>query len=60
VAWALVGLTGAAVTVSALLFWLQAAVIDAWCRFCLVSAAVTTLLFISALALLVASRQLPR
>ena len=48
---ALLLLTGAAVAVSGVLFYLQAAVIGAWCRYCLVSAAVTLLLFLSALAL---------
>jgi uncharacterized membrane protein len=49
---ALAVLTGTAFAVSALLFWLQAAVIDAWCRFCLVSAVVTTLLFATSIWLL--------
>ncbi|MGH7571963.1 MAG: vitamin K epoxide reductase family protein [Gemmatimonadota bacterium] len=49
--WALLLLTGTAVAVSAVLFYLQAAVIGAWCRFCLVSAGVTLLLFLAALAL---------
>lgn len=48
---ALILLTGAAVAVSAVLFYLQAAVIEAWCRFCLLSAALTLLLFLTALAL---------
>jgi uncharacterized membrane protein len=48
---ALLVLTGAALLVSAFLFYLQAAVIQAWCRYCLVSAGVTLLLFLSALAL---------
>lgn len=58
--WALVVLTGAGFVFSAVLFWLQAAVIDAWCRFCLVSAAITTLLFLSAVALRFASGRLAR
>ena len=45
----LAGLTGAGFAVSAVLFWLQATVIDAWCRFCLASAAITTLLFVTAI-----------
>jgi uncharacterized membrane protein len=49
---ALAALTGAAFAVSAVLFWLQAAVIHAWCRFCLVSAVVTTLLFATSIWLL--------
>lgn len=48
---ALLVLTGTALLVSAFLFYLQAAVIEAWCRYCLVSAAVTLLLFLSAVAL---------
>jgi uncharacterized membrane protein len=44
-------LTGAGLAVTAVLFWLQATVIDAWCRFCLASAAITTLLFATALYL---------
>ncbi|MGH7558113.1 MAG: vitamin K epoxide reductase family protein [Gemmatimonadota bacterium] len=48
---ALLLLTGTAVVVSAILFYLQAAVIGAWCRFCLLSAGVTALLFLTALAL---------
>ena len=48
---ALLVLTGAALLVSAFLFYLQAVVIEAWCRYCLVSAGVTLLLFLSALAL---------
>jgi uncharacterized membrane protein len=53
---ALLVLTGAALVVSAFLFYLQAAVIEAWCRYCLVSAGVTLLLFLSALALLRSTR----
>jgi uncharacterized membrane protein len=47
----LVGLTAAATGVSGALVYLQAAVIDAWCRFCLVSAALTAGLFACALIL---------
>jgi uncharacterized membrane protein len=54
---ALLVLTGAALVVSAFLFYLQAAVIEAWCRYCLVSAGVTLLLFLSALALLRSTRR---
>jgi uncharacterized membrane protein len=53
-------LTGAGLVVSVVLFWLQVAVIEAWCRFCLVSAAITTLLFLSAVALHFASGRLAR
>ena len=53
----LAGLTGAGFAVTAVFFWLQATVIDAWCRFCLVSAAITTLLFATALYL---ARAAPR
>jgi len=48
---ALLVLTGAALAVSVFLVYLQAAVIGAWCRYCLLSAAVTLLLFLTALAL---------
>ncbi|HEU4464646.1 MAG TPA: vitamin K epoxide reductase family protein [Gemmatimonadota bacterium] len=41
---ALTGLAGLAFAVSAVLFGIQAFEIHAWCRFCLVSAAITTLL----------------
>lgn len=51
-AWSFALLTGAALGVSAFLFYLQLDVIGAWCRFCLVSAVITTLLFLCALALL--------
>lgn len=51
VALAFLGLTGAATAVSLVLVYLQGAVIGAWCRFCLVSAAVTLGLFLCALAL---------
>ncbi|HUF88916.1 MAG TPA: vitamin K epoxide reductase family protein [Gemmatimonadota bacterium] len=47
----LAGLTGAGFAITAILFWLQASVIDAWCRFCLASAAITTLLFAAAIYL---------
>jgi uncharacterized membrane protein len=42
---ALVALTGLAFAVSSVLFGIQAFQLHAWCRFCLVSAAITTLLF---------------
>lgn len=48
---AFVAITGIAVTASAVLVYLQAAVIDAWCRYCLVSAGVSLGLCLSALAL---------
>jgi uncharacterized membrane protein len=48
----LAGLTGLALAASGALFWIQAAVIEAWCRFCLVSAAITLLLFATAVWLL--------
>ncbi len=48
---ALLVLTGAALAVSAFLFYLQAVVIEVWCRYCLLSAAVTALLFLCALLL---------
>ena len=48
----LAALTGTGFAVSAFLFYLQAAVLDAWCRFCLASATVTALLFACALGLL--------
>ena len=47
----LVALTGIALVISGILFWIQAAVLDAWCRFCLVSAAITLLLFATAVSL---------
>lgn len=52
----LLGLTGVAAGVSGALVYLQAAVIHAWCRFCLVSAAVTVGLFLCALILFRAAR----
>jgi uncharacterized membrane protein len=58
-AFSLTSLTGFALAVTAVLFWLQAFVIDAWCRFCLASTAITTLLFLTALLLLLASRRRP-
>ena len=48
---AFVAITAIAVTASAVFVYLQAVVIDAWCRYCLVSAAVSLGLFLSALAL---------
>jgi uncharacterized membrane protein len=53
----LAALTGAAFVVTGGFFWLQATVIGAWCRFCLASAAITTLLFLTALYL---TRAVPR
>ena len=47
----LVVMTGTGLDVSGILFWLQATVLEAWCRFCLASAAVTALLFVTALLL---------
>jgi uncharacterized membrane protein len=55
----LAGLTGAALVVSGGLFLLQALVIEAWCRYCLVSAAITTLLFLTALVVLREVRRSP-
>ena len=55
----LAGLTGVALVVSGVLFLLQALVIEAWCRYCLVSAAITTLLFVTALVVLRAVRRTP-
>jgi uncharacterized membrane protein len=46
-----VAITGIAVTASAIFVYLQAVVIDAWCRYCLVSAAVSLGLFLTAIAL---------
>lgn len=51
VAMVFLGLTGVATAVSGVLVYLQAAVIGAWCRFCLASAAITLGLFLCALAL---------
>jgi uncharacterized membrane protein len=48
---AFVAITAVAVATSAVFVYLQAAVIDAWCRYCLVSAAVSLGLFLTALAL---------
>ncbi len=60
VAGAFASLTGAAFAASATLFWIQASVLHAWCRYCLASAGITTLLFACALALLrVAGRTPP-
>jgi len=55
----LAGITGLATAVSGVLVWLQAAVIHAWCRFCLGSAATTLLLFLCALALTRAASRHP-
>ena len=49
VARALAGLTGVALAVSGALIWVQAALLEAWCRFCLASASITVLLFATAL-----------
>lgn len=48
----LTGLTGLAFAVSVVLFVIQAFELHAWCRFCLVSAAITTLLFVTSIWLL--------
>jgi uncharacterized membrane protein len=48
----LVGLTGIAFAISAVLFAIQAFELHAWCRFCLVSAAITTLLFATSIWIL--------
>ncbi len=48
---AFVAITAVAVTMSAFLVYLQAVVIDAWCRYCLVSAGVSTGLLLTAIAL---------
>jgi uncharacterized membrane protein len=56
---AFAALTGTAFAVSAVLFLLQATVLHAWCRFCLVSAGITTILFACALALVRAVRAAP-
>jgi uncharacterized membrane protein len=49
---ALVGLAGLAFAVSAALFAIQAFELHAWCRFCLVSAAITTLLLATSIWIL--------
>lgn len=51
VAGTLVAITGAGTVVSALLVYLQAAVLHAWCRYCLLSASLTTLLFVCAIVI---------
>jgi uncharacterized membrane protein len=56
VARAFVGLEATALAVSATFVWLQAARIEAWCRFCLVSAGLTLLLFLTSLWILHARR----
>ncbi len=42
----MVGVSGAGVAFTAYLTYLEAAVIHAWCRWCLVSAAIITLIFL--------------
>lgn len=49
---ALAGLTGLAFAVSAALFAIQAFELHAWCRFCLVSAGITTFLFVTSIWIL--------
>jgi uncharacterized membrane protein len=49
---ALAGLTGIAFAVSAALFAIQAFELHAWCRFCLVSAGITTFLFATSIWIL--------
>ena len=49
---ALAALTGLAFAVSAILFAIQAFELHAWCRFCLVSAAITTILLGTSISLL--------
>lgn len=48
----LAALTGLAFAISAVLFGIQAFQLHAWCRFCLVSAAITTFLFATSIWLL--------
>ena len=48
----LAGLTGLAFAISAVLFGIQAFQLHAWCRFCLVSAAITMFLFATSIWLL--------
>jgi len=48
----LAALTGLAFAISAVLFGIQAFQLQAWCRFCLVSAAITTVLFTTSIWLL--------
>lgn len=47
-----VALEGAALAMSGVFIWIQAARIGSWCRFCLASAAITLLLFAAALWIL--------
>ena len=47
---ALVALSGAAVLFTAYLTYLEAAVIHAWCRWCLVSAGIIVAIFMASLA----------
>lgn len=51
IALAFAGIEGVAVVVSGVLVWIQYGVIGSWCRFCLVSAAITVVLLACALAL---------
>ena len=46
---ALLALSGGGVAFTAYLTYLEAAVIHAWCRWCIVSAVIVTLIFVSAL-----------
>ena len=46
----LAGLAGLGVAFTARLTYLEAAVLHAWCRWCLASAAIITLIFVTALA----------
>lgn len=52
IALAFAGIEGVALVVSGALVWIQYDVIGSWCRFCLVSAAITVALFACALSLL--------
>ena len=59
VAGALAGLTGLGLAASGTLVWIQASVLEAWCRFCLGSATITALLFVTALWLVARGRAEP-
>ena len=50
------GMSGVGVVFTAYLTYLEAVVIDAWCRWCLVSAAIIGVIFLLSLAELWASR----